>query len=789
MTSYLISAILSFLLLNSCISVDAQIGPKAHSQLRAALNRDDYPGAEQILRTMMKQSPGSFTRNNYDYLLGRLLKSRRANGEAMALFEQVVLRKSPLAGYALLHQAEIARASNNPKEEQRLLKKFISQHRDHLRLESAIERLTESYLKTGRYHEVIDLLRTSNGSRRDTLAIIGDAQSALGQTESARLTFEGVLSSGSMDDASLRAVQGLDLITTRMAIPLTENERLRRARIYQNNRAFAEARIHWMAVIRDFPQSARRPEALFQLGRGYYQEENYQEARRWYEQAHAEFPMSREGEEGFYFAGHCYQNLDDANRAVARYKDFLKAYPNSDYYGYAHLNAIDTLRSAGRLAEALQWAARARSLANEPFIVTTAIFYQVKIHLTQENYRAALADLTLLKSRNAGVRGLSAATNAVEVTYLRAHCLERLGRFEEAINIYLSLPELRNGVAGYYGRRASERLRALAGNARAGNMIASRRDGFIDEARAAHIQGNAAAAKMGANQALRFALPLTTHSEMLKILDAAYSRLRGYQLPGYTPAVVERSAPIGEEMQASTLPNGLSHQTIAGELLFLGLYDEGAPELAETAAGPQTVVFYCAKGDCAHRSLKYSEPILNTLPEDFRLELLPREWAEVFYPMPYREELFHHAASRGVDPRFVLSIVRQESRYDPKVKSRAAARGMLQFIASTASRIAGQLKLDDFDQNDLYNADIAVLFGSQYMQNLFSEFGSPQAVAAAYNGSEESVRRWRARARSTESDRLVIEVLKRETKEYVFKVMNFYDAYRAIYPNDAINEK
>jgi soluble lytic murein transglycosylase-like protein len=69
------------------------------------------------------------------------------------------------------------------------------------------------------------------------------------------------------------------------------------------------------------------------------------------------------------------------------------------------------------------------------------------------------------------------------------------------------------------------------------------------------------------------------------------------------------------------------------------------------------------------------------------------------------------------------------------------------------------------------------------MQNLFNEFASPQAVAAAYNGSEESVRRWRGRARSTEPDRLVIEVLKRETKEYVFRVMNFYDAYTQIYPN------
>jgi len=45
------------------------------------------------------------------------------------------------------------------------------------------------------------------------------------------------------------------------------------------------------------------------------------------------------------------------------------------------------------------------------------------------------------------------------------------------------------------------------------------------------------------------------------------------------------------------------------------------------------------------------------------------------------------------------------------------------------------------------------------------------------------VRRWLARAQSPDVDRFVVEVAKRETKDYVFKVMNFYRAYQAIYPS------
>jgi soluble lytic murein transglycosylase len=106
----------------------------------------------------------------------------------------------------------------------------------------------------------------------------------------------------------------------------------------------------------------------------------------------------------------------------------------------------------------------------------------------------------------------------------------------------------------------------------------------------------------------------------------------------------------------------------------------------------------------------------------------------------------------------------------------------MQFISSTADQIAAQVGARDFEQDDLYNPDTAILFGSQYMKNLFAEFGSPQAVAASYNGSEDSVRRWRARAASDDVDRLVIEMAKRETKDYVFKVINFYNAYQAVYP-------
>ena len=170
------------------------------------------------------------------------------------------------------------------------------------------------------------------------------------------------------------------------------------------------------------------------------------------------------------------------------------------------------------------------------------------------------------------------------------------------------------------------------------------------------------------------------------------------------------------------------------------------------------------------------------MPSDYVIDLAPRELVELLYPVPFRESLLKHATTRNVDPRFVLAIARQESRFQVDAKSVAAARGMMQFIASTANEIATQLKFHDFDQDDLYNPDTAILFGSQYLANLFQQFlNQPQAVAGAYNGGADNLARWIARSHSIEADRYVPEIGFSQTKDYVYRVMANFWTYQHLY--------
>jgi len=231
--------------------------------------------------------------------------------------------------------------------------------------------------------------------------------------------------------------------------------------------------------------------------------------------------------------------------------------------------------------------------------------------------------------------------------------------------------------------------------------------------------------------------------------------------------------------------------SIAGNLLLLGLYDEALPELlakrtpnnsASLSDEDYTIALLSLRAGIPNRAVRFGEQLWKSMPPDYVIEVAPRDVLELLYPVPFREPLLKHATSRSVDPRFVLSIARQESRFQADAKSAAAARGMMQFIASTANEVATQLKVNNFDQDDLYNADTAILFGSQYLANLFQQFpNQPQAVAGSYNGGADNLARWIGRARSDEPDRYVPEIGFTQTKDYVYKVMTNYWTYQRLY--------
>jgi soluble lytic murein transglycosylase-like protein/TolA-binding protein len=155
------------------------------------------------------------------------------------------------------------------------------------------------------------------------------------------------------------------------------------------------------------------------------------------------------------------------------------------------------------------------------------------------------------------------------------------------------------------------------------------------------------------------------------------------------------------------------------------------------------------------------------------------------YPAPYRAELLRYAKPRGIDPRFMLAIMKQESSFRPQAKSPAAARGLLQLVFDTALKYNKKAGFPNLQAEDLYRPDVNIAIASVYIDELLKEFGNLyEAVAASYNGGEDNAARWLSRTKPKEAGVFASEVGFAESKNYVYKVMNNYRVYRELYTED-----
>ena len=785
------------------------VGPPAAGQslqqraneIRAAMDGRDFERAEGLVRTLQASDAEAFARNNYDYLLARLAERRGDRAEAGGLYLGILNRGSNVAQYALWHLAEIARAAGDLAHERQYITRLLAAYPASVLVAAARDRLIESHLESGNAREAVALLRpiasTSGARGRKALARLGQAYAKLGDAQTASATFAQLLA-GSRDDYALEAAAGLDLLERTTGARPNEFDALRRARVYLFNRHWTEARLHLVDIVERFPDSPNRPEAVYQVGFTLYREEKYDDAIKWFERAHNEFPTKKEGEQGYYWVATALQKARRYEDAARRYIEFVTAYPSSELLESAYRNTVDSLRFAGKDDEATAWSKKIEEhFAGQP-LATVGLFNRARIELTRGNYDSAIALFTQVAARPVTPKLLSAPIRG-EAAFMRIVAIELAGRIEEAARAYLAIPEERDN---YFGYRASLRLQALAATDRGRRAIEPLARAYRDQARAALRASRYTEAKGAANQALRLAVDDNARRELLDIVRASYSQLSGYSVGGRFRLIPAARAVFGGSPANGP---GDSHAALAAELIFLGLYDEGAPELrlggfgaargggeedgdesqSRMAQAGYSIAVYSNRGDQSWLAIAFAEPLARSLPADYRAELLPRDFAELLYPAPYRDALDRYGNANHIDPRLVLALARQESRFDPRVKSPAAARGLVQFIQETASKLAAEEGIKDFELDDVYEPQLAVRLASRYVGDLLEMFpDNPYAVAASYNTGEANVERWIFRSRSTDVDRFTVEIAIPETKDYVAKVMSNYWAYRALYDAD-----
>lgn len=107
-------------------------------------------------------------------------------------------------------------------------------------------------------------------------------------------------------------------------------------------------------------------------------------------------------------------------------------------------------------------------------------------------------------------------------------------------------------------------------------------------------------------------------------------------------------------------------------------------------------------------------------------------WEKQYFLMPSSPELEGISTERK---SMIYALARQESLFIPSVVSTSYALGMMQFMPFLANAIGKkELKIPNFDQDDLFKTDVAFKFANHHLNYLDKFLYHPLFTAYAYNG-------------------------------------------------------
>jgi soluble lytic murein transglycosylase len=151
------------------------------------------------------------------------------------------------------------------------------------------------------------------------------------------------------------------------------------------------------------------------------------------------------------------------------------------------------------------------------------------------------------------------------------------------------------------------------------------------------------------------------------------------------------------------------------------------------------------------------------------------------YPFPYLRETEKWSLERKLNPLLVTALMRQESRFEPKIKSVADATGLMQLLPSTAKWIAPQIKVDIKTIN-LENPNDNIMLGTWYLDHTHQQYNNNSLLAiASYNAGPGNVSKWLQTLTTQDPDEFVEQIPFDETKNYVRQVFGNYWNYLRLY--------
>ena len=152
------------------------------------------------------------------------------------------------------------------------------------------------------------------------------------------------------------------------------------------------------------------------------------------------------------------------------------------------------------------------------------------------------------------------------------------------------------------------------------------------------------------------------------------------------------------------------------------------------------------------------------------------------YPLAFWQLIQQKAQQRGLDPYLVLALIRQESLFDARARSPAAALGLMQLLQPTAARVAKQIGIAVPTPDMLFDPDVNLTLGTQYLKDLLARYSNNrQKAIAAYNAGESAVDRWEKEISTDDIEEFVERIPYVETRGYVKLVLRNQQIYKSLY--------
>ena len=771
----------------------------------------------ELLERIEVQHPDLYSKWSLAYLHARAEAEQNDRAEAIRRLAPFLEKGHPLRDRALYHRASVAEGA----EASGFRMALISEHPDSIYRDEAIDDELEYLASLDGARPLIEFAdklapSASTERRREMSARIVEALVEAKQIETARTRGMAILAAGTVDDAADRVTRALDrpeVIKTLTPQQLeTFGETFQQHRHYDRAIALLQMALQRMPAARPAarpvaPKPAqtakaaktaktapkkkaktatakktakskkasaapakaapppvstrsRRDELEFAVGRSYFGAEKYEEAQAVYLRG-ANTTTDRNQKATFLWHAARAAQLRGDDPTAEKLMTAAIAVPGK----YASTTVALTQRmrtrlKQRRLAEAAADLAQLRKMAgSERAILDGSLAYAVAM-LANGNATAALSALNSIPP------ALLDDYDKAEVAYWRARSLEEKDP-PASFRAYLEV--LRADVPTHFAYFARTRLDAPAMAPKLAADLAAR---------------EAEVSKLIAAKSLDLARRMQTDRILLSSRgrDAQLKRLRTIylELPAYRAIL---------ELAPAALPRfpAVDATDTDALLMAMGLYDEAVPAIEKRfALRPPSQALsrsYALNLGAASRDSIYAiEVLMKSVPSDFHPDLLPEVVRELLYPRYFYDFIAADAKRYETDPALVLSIMREESRFNPRAKSQAAARGLLQFIITTARDIGRDVGLVDVDPQDLYDPRVIIRLGAKYISELGKQFGGNRyRVAAAYNAGPKQVALWNRLQPGEGDDYFLTAVNFDETKHYVRKVMNSYARYQEIY--------